>query len=150
MRSYCDADCENCGYGKDQGCKGCMASEGCPFGKKCFIAQYIKTGGKAAYDSFVRGLIGEINALNIPGLPEITELFPLSGGCVNLAYPMPSGESVKLLDDAALYLGNQVECEFAAGEDDKCFGIVADMSFILIARYGENGSDPELIAYVKR
>ena len=150
MISYCGADCENCAFGKESGCKGCTASDACPFGKKCFIAQYIKVGGEEAYGAFVRGIVGEINALGIDGLPEITELFPINGGYVNLAYPMPSGESVKLLDDAAVYLANQVECGFAAVEDDKCFGIVADPGFILIARYGANGSDPELIAYRRR
>ena len=43
MESICGADCNSCGYGKNNNCKGCSESNGCPFGKQCFIAKYIKT-----------------------------------------------------------------------------------------------------------
>ena len=46
MKSICGADCENCGYGKNNNCKGCTETKGCPFNKQCFIAKYILTGGK--------------------------------------------------------------------------------------------------------
>lgn len=49
MKSICGADCENCGYGKNLGCKGCENTNGCPFGKQCFIASYIKLSGTENY-----------------------------------------------------------------------------------------------------
>lgn len=149
MCAKCGADCASCGYGKTTGCAGCEATGGCPAGKPCFIANYIETGGKDAYEEFVKTLLSEINALGIPGLPEIKELFPLNGAYVNLEYPF-GGRKVKLLEDEAIYLGAQAECIFSRGEADRCFGIVADMSMILVCEYGENGSNAEVILYKKR
>lgn len=149
-RAICGADCENCGYGKNCGCVGCVQSNGCPFGKKCFIAQYITTGGEASYNLFKEKLIAEFNSLSIPGMPKIDDLFALNGAYVNLAYPMPNGANVKLLDDKQIYLGNQVECEFNDGELLKCYGLVAGMDFLLVSEYGENCTDPEIIVYKKR
>ncbi|MDD6763065.1 MAG: DUF3795 domain-containing protein [Clostridiales bacterium] len=149
-KSICGADCDNCGYGKNNGCKGCAESKGCPFGKKCFIAQYISTGGIDSYNLFKKKLTEEFNSLDIPGMPKINELFPLNGAFVNLEYPMPGGNSVKLLDDKEIYLGNQVECEFHDGELIRCYGLVAGMDFLLVSEYGVNCTDPELIIYKKR
>lgn len=149
-KSICGADCENCGYGKNSGCRGCLESKGCPFGKKCFIYEYINAGGEDNYNLFKQGLTEEFNSLNIEGMPKISDLFALNGAFVNLAYPMPNGETVKLLDDNEIYLGNQVECEFDDGEGVKCFGLVAGMDFLLVCEYGENGADPEIILYKKR
>lgn len=149
-RSICGADCDNCGYGKNNGCKGCTESNGCPFGKKCFIAEYIKVGGTDAFNSFKAQLAEEFNSLGIPGMPKIEELFPLNGAYVNLEYPIPSGKSVKLLDDNNIYLGNQVECEFNDGEINRCYGLVAAPDFLLVSEYGVNGAEPELVAYRKR
>lgn len=148
--SYCGADCSQCAYFKDSSCRGCEASSGSPFGKKCFIAGYVELGGREAYDKFKKQLIADINALGIEGLPEIKELFELNGSYVNLAYPLASGEAVKFLDDRDVYLGTQVECPFVGRDSDRCVGIVANSSFILVCEYGENGSDPELLLYKKR
>ncbi len=150
MRGLCGADCESCGYGKSSRCKGCTESCCAPFGKPCFVAAYIKTGGREAYDEFVRVLIDEINALGVPGMSKVTELFPMNGEYVNLAYPLPGGGVAQFLDDNEIYLAMQVESEFDDGTADKCFGIVANADFILVAAYGENGSDPELVLYKKR
>ncbi len=150
MKSLCGADCSNCGYGKGNGCKGCEATNGCPFGKQCFIHSYIKTGGIESFEQFKLTLISEFNSLGIPGMPEITELYALNGAFVNLAYPMPNGERFKLLDDHAVYLGNQVCCAFDDGDGEKCFGLVAGMDFLLVAEYGENCADPELVVYLRR
>ena len=150
MESICGADCKNCGYGKNNNCKGCMQTKGCPFGKQCFVAKYILTGGKENYELFKNQLIKEINELNIPGMPKIKELNPLNGTFVNLHYPLPNGQNVQLLDDNDIYLGTQVESEFNNGDIIRCFGILANMSFILISEYGANGSNPEIILYKKR
>ena len=150
MNSICGANCSNCGYGKNNNCKGCKETNGCPFGKQCFIAKYILTGGKENYELFKKQLVDEINSLNIVGMPKIDDLNPLNGSFVNLSYPMPNGENIKLLFDNDIYLGNQVESEFNDGSIIRCFGILANMDFILISEYGVNGDNPELILYKKR
>ena len=150
MESICGADCNNCGYGKNNNCKGCKNTNGCPFGTQCFIAQYILTGGKDQFEVFKNQLIDEINDLHVSGMPEIKELIPLNGAFVNLKFPMPNGEEYQFLKDNDIYLGTQVESEFNDGEILRCFGIVANMNFIIISEYGENGENPELIIYKKR
>ncbi|MBR3133074.1 MAG: DUF3795 domain-containing protein [Clostridia bacterium] len=150
MESICGADCSNCGYGKNCGCKGCKETNGCPFGKQCFIAKYILTGGKENYEVFKKQLVDEINDLKIPGMPKITDLNPLNGTFVNLSYPLPNGKNVEFLDNNEIYLGNQVECEFNDGEIIRCFGIVANMNFILVSEYGANGADSEIVIFKRR
>ena len=145
MESICGADCNSCGYGKNNNCKGCSESNGCPFGKQCFIAKYIKTGGIENYNVFKKQIIDEFNSLNVPGMPKINELYPLNGAYVNLSYPLPSGSAVKLLEDDNIYLGNQVECEFNEGKIIRCYGLVAGMDFLLVSEYGANGDSPELV-----
>lgn len=150
MGSICGANCNDCRYGKNNNCKGCRKSNGCPFGKQCFIANYILTGGKENYETFKKQIIDEFNALKIPGIPKIKELFPLNGAFVNLKYPLPNGSTVEFLNNDEIYLGNQVECEFNDGEIIRCFGLVANMEFLLISEYGANGDNPEIILYKKR
>lgn len=143
MKSICGADCANCEMNK--ACKGCVESNGCPLGVQCFIAKYIQTGGTANYEQFKQQLISEFNGLGLPGTPKITELYALSGAFVNLAYPMPSGDTVKLLDDKAIYLGNQLEIG-----NGRCYGLVASPQFLLVCEYGENGADPEIVIFMRR
>lgn len=150
MNSICGADCENCGFGKNSGCNGCESTCGCPFGKQCFIAKYIKTGGRDCFEIFKAKLISEFNSLNIDGMPKISELYALNGAFVNLEYPMPNGCYQKLLDDKDIYLGTQVECLFNNSTDIKCFGLVAGMDFLLVSEYGKNCTDPQLILFKKR
>lgn len=100
-----------------------------------------------AFEDFKKLLIEEINALNIEGMPKLTQLNALVGRYINLEYRLPNGKSVKYLDDNATYLGNQLECEFGG---ERCFGIAANMDFILICTYEANGANPELIVYKKR
>ena len=54
MSSICGADCSNCENGKNGVCKGCSETQGCPFGKQCFIAKYILVGGKEKFEIFKR------------------------------------------------------------------------------------------------
>ena len=106
-------------------------------------------GGAPSKEAFVRfkqQLLCEINSLlSIEGLPEIQDLNVLSGEFINMEYPLPSGECVKFLDDRATYLGSQLE-----GEAGICYGIAANMDFILICSYGEGGESPVLVTYKKR
>lgn len=97
-----------------------------------------------AFEAFKQQIIQEVNALHIDGMPPLITLNALVGSYVNLAYPLPSGEAVRFLDDNATYLGNQLEA------DGRCFGILANAEFILISTYEENGANPELILYKMR
>lgn len=89
----------------------------------------------------------EFNDLHIDGMPKVEKLNALVGKYINLAYRLPNGKTVKFLDDQATYLGNQLECEFGG---DRCFGIAANMDFLLVCTYEENGKTPELVVYKKR
>ncbi len=109
--------------------------------------RYEKLGGNKAFEEFKKVLIEEINALNIDGMPKLTKLNALVGSYINLEYRLPNGKIVKFLDDNTTYLGNQLECEFGGS---RCFGIAANMDFILISTYEENGENPELVIYKKR
>ena len=109
--------------------------------------RYKNLGGEENFDAFKRQLIAEFNALQIEGMPELTELNALVGGYVNLEYRLPNGKKVKFLEDGASYLGNQLECEYGGG---RCFGLVANMDFLLVCTYEQDGANPELVAYKKR
>ena len=109
--------------------------------------RYEELGGNGAFEEFKKLLIEEINALNIEGMPKLTKLNALVGSYINLEYKLPNGRTVKYLDDNTTYLGNQLECEFGG---NRCFGIAANMDFILICTYEENGENPELVIYKKR
>ena len=85
--------------------------------------------------------------LHIDGLPRVDKLNALVGKYVNLEYQLPNGQKVKFLDDQKTYLGNQMESEFGGG---RCFGILADMDFIIICTYEKDGENPELLIYKKR
>ncbi|MBQ8541813.1 MAG: helix-turn-helix domain-containing protein [Clostridia bacterium] len=109
--------------------------------------RYEELGGNEAFEEFKKLLIEEINALNIEGMPKLTKLNALVGSYINLEYRLPNGRTAKYLDDNATYLGNQLECEFGG---DRCFGIAANMDFILICTYEANGENPEIVLYKKR
>jgi len=113
-----------------------------------FWKQYGELGGKELFEEFKQQLINEFNAiLHIEGLPKVENLNVLSGEYINLEYRLPNGEKVKFLDDHATYLGNQLACEFGG---DRCFGIAANMQFLLVCTYEENGANPELVFYKQR
>ena len=109
--------------------------------------RYKELGDNGEFDRFKKQLIDEINALHIEGMPELKSLNALVGGYVNLEYPLPGGARAKFLDDGTTYLGNQLEPEFGG---DRCFGVLANMDFILICTYTEGGENPELVLYKKR
>ena len=99
------------------------------------------------FEAFKQQLIDEINALQIEGMPKVEKLNALVGAYVNLDYPLPGGTTARFLDDRVTYLGNQLESE---SDDGRCFGVLANMDFILICTYGADGADPELLLYKKR
>jgi len=109
--------------------------------------RYEELGDDGEFEAFKKQLIEEINALQIEGMPKVEKLNALVGQYVNLAYRLPSGAQVKFLNDGTTYLGNQLEPEFGG---DRCFGVLANMDFILVCTYGKDGADPELVLYKKR
>ncbi len=109
--------------------------------------RYEELGDGGEFEAFKQKLIAEINDLHIEGMPRLERLNALVGKYVNLAYPLPSGASVRFLNDGTTYLGNQLESEFGG---DRCFGVLANMDFILICTYGCDGADPELVMFKKR
>jgi hypothetical protein len=44
----------------------------------------------------------------------------------------------------------QVESEFNNGEIVRCFGVIANMSFILVSEYVPNGDNPEIVVFKRR
>lgn len=145
-KSICGANCAEC-LSREE-CPGCAETNGCPFGKQCYIAKYISIGGMENYTAFKRGLIDEINTIAPAGMGKVSELYPLVGSFVNIEYPLPGG-GVKLLADDEMYLGAQVENTFCE-DKDICFGVIARESFIIICEYGKNCENPELVLYKRR
>ncbi len=109
--------------------------------------RYDELSDNGQFEEFKNKLIDEINDLQIEGMPKVENLNALVGKYVNLEYRLPNSMSVKFLDDGTTYLGNQLEPEFGSG---RCFGVLANMDFILICTYGKDGADPELVLYKKR
>ena len=109
--------------------------------------RYEELSDDGQFEAFKEQLIGEINALEIPGMPKVEKLNALVGKYVNLEYRLPNGAKMKFLNDETTYLGNQLESEFGGG---RCFGVLANMDFILVCTYEEDGKDPELVLYKKR
>ena len=129
---------ENNGFFNEDYCRWCYAD-----GE--YTLDIWKLGNKGRFNEIKAKLVREFNTLlHIEGLPRVEDLNVLSGEFVNLEYTLPSGEKVKFLDDNATYLGNQLEGE------SKCYGIVANMDFLLVCTYEENGANPELLMYRKR
>ena len=100
--------------------------------------RYEELSDNGEFEAFKKQLIEEINGLQIEGLPKVERLNALVGSYVNLAYPLPSGVSVKFLNDGTTYLGTQLESQLAS------------MDFILICTYEAEGKNPELVLYKKR
>ncbi len=105
----------------------------------------LSDGGQ--FEAFKKQLVDEINALHIEGMPRLERLNALVGSYVNLIYRLPNGTYAQFLDDGTTYLGNQLESEIVEG---LCFGVLANMDFILICTYEADGANPELLLYKKR
>ena len=109
--------------------------------------RYEELSDNGEFEAFKKQLIAEINDLKIEGMPEVRSLNALVGKFVNLEYRLPNGLQVKFLDDAVTYLGTQLESPFGG---ERCFGVLANMDFILICTYEAEGANPELVLYKKR
>ena len=109
--------------------------------------RYEELSDNGEFERFKEQLIKEINDIRPDGMPELKSLNALVGKYVNLGYRLPGGETVRFLDDGVTYLGNQLESEFGNGV---CYGVLANMDFILICTYEAEGRNPELLLYKKR
>lgn len=109
--------------------------------------RYEELSDDGQFEAFKKQLVEEINALHIEGMPKVEKLNALVGNFVNLEYPLPNGAKVKFLNDQTTYLGTQLESEFGG---DRCFGVLANMDFILVCTYEAEGANPELVLYKKR
>ena len=144
MKTICGIDCSGCSFHGN--CKGCIETDGQPFGGECIAAECYKHGGESCYNAYKARLIEEFNSLKIADMPTITTLCQLSGAYINLEYTLSNGIKVKLLDDTKIYLGYQVE----KANGDRCYGLAADNNYLLVCEYGCNGANPEIIVYKKR
>ena len=144
MSSICGMDCCSKCNAKEK-CGGCVETGGQPFGGKCIAAECIEAGGHDAFLNLKNRLIEEFNGLGIQDL-HINDLNLLIGSYVNLEYPLANGQTVKLLEDNKVYLGNQIE----RPDNDRCYGIVADEEYLLVCEYGCSGSEPEIVLYKRR
>lgn len=109
--------------------------------------RYDELSDNGQFEEFKKQLINEINELHIEGLPKVEKINALAGKHVNLEYMLPNGETVKFLNDQKTYLGNQLECELGG---ERCFGVLANMDFLLVCTYEKDGLNPELVLYRKR
>ena len=109
--------------------------------------RYEELSDDGQFDAFKQKVIEEINELHIEGMPKVERLNALVGKYVNLEYRLPNGMKAKFLNDQTTYLGNQLESEFGG---ERCFGVLANMDFILICTYEKDGENPELVLYKKR
>lgn len=149
--SICGLDCAGCSLKST--CGGCAKTNGQPFGGECVVAvccQSKEHGCCADCSDTPCGLkeqlIAEFNALGIKDMAEVTDLNQLKGSFINLTYALPNGQTVKLLNDEKIYLGNQI-CKKDSG---RCYGLAADADCLLVCEYGDGGSDAEIIVYKKR
>ncbi len=108
---------------------------------------YENLSDNGEFEAFKQQLVDEINDLHIEGMPRVEKLSALVGQYVNLEYPLPSGARTKFLNDGATYLGTQMESEIV---DGLCFGVLANMDFIMVCTYEAEGANPELLLYKKR
>ena len=150
-KSICEIDCEQCELKNN--CKGCFETNGHPFDGECVIVKCCHNKGNKTCKECLHTkcnlkeeLINEINSLKINGLDIVTDLNALIGSIVNLEYKLPNGKKIKLLNDNDIYFGNQLQ----KNNSDRCFGVIANESIILVCEYGINGIDPEIIIYKKR
>lgn len=140
MKSICGIDCTKCELSGD--CNGCSATGGQPFGAECIIAQCCKRG-KTALNELKEKLIAAFNALNIQDMEKVTELNALKGSFANIEYILPNGQTVKFWDNDRIYLGNQLHKRHS----DRCYGIIADETYLMVSEYSGYGSDAEIIVF---
>lgn len=90
-------------------------------------------------------LLCQFNALALEGAPRVTELHRLKGDFINLLCRLPNGKTAKLLEDDKMYYGT----ELCRKDSERCYGLAADETQLLVYEYGEGGKEAELIVWKK-
>lgn len=145
-KTICGIDCGECSFREH--CGGCRATGGNPFGGGCVVAECCKGKGQESCSScegcaLRERLCDAFNALGIEGMGEVKGLNALAGSYINLRYTLRDGRVIQLLDDKRIYLGN----ELCKAGSERCYGLAADGTFLLVSEYGDNGSDAEAVLY---
>lgn len=150
-KSICGLDCDKCELRGS--CGGCTATEGRPFGGDCVIAECSKRDGCGSCHAMCGGdcsamqrVLDEVNALGIAGMARLTALNAVRGAYMNCEYLFDGGHRAKLLDDDAIYWGALAP---KAGTD-RMYGIAASERFLLVSETGADGSDPQIVAFIRR
>ena len=73
----------------------------------------------------------------------VTSLEALAGSYINLEYTLSGGQKVKLWDGDRVYLGYQLH----KSGSERCYGLTADETYLMVAEYGEGGSEAELVVF---
>lgn len=151
VHTICGIDCGTCAA--NQTCAGCMQTDGRPFGGVCVAAACCRDRELACCAectaqpcALKEQVIAEFNALGIPDMEPVTELHLLHGDYINLSYTLSNGQTVQLLEDKNIYMGNQM-CK---KDSERCYGLAADAHILLVCEYGNGGSDAEIVVYQKR
>ena len=139
-KSICGVDCGRCELCGS--CNGCAETDGRPFGAGCVVAACCKKG-EAELDAFREKLIAAFRSLGIEEMQQVSELYALKGSFINLEYSLPSGQKVKFWDDNKIYLGSQLHKKGS----DRCYGIAADETYLLVSEYGDGGTDAEIVVW---
>ena len=149
--TICGLDCTTCEFSGQ--CAGCTESGGKPFGGTCIVAACCSARQDPSCGDFAHGicalkrqLIAEFNALGIPDMDDVTDLYALVGSYINAQYTLPGGEKIRFWDDRRIYLGNQLPKK----NSDRCFGLTADEHYLLVCEYGQNGTDAEIVVFARR
>ena len=140
MESICGIDCGECEL-KDN-CAGCSETKGQPFGAECIVALCCQKG-EDALGKLKENLIEAFNGLHIQDMEKVTCLNALKGSFINIEYSLPGGQKVRFWDDNNIYLGNQMHKK----NSDRCYGVVADEKYLMVAEYGCYGSDAEVVVF---
>ena len=140
MGSICGIDCGDCEL--SSGCKRCAAIDGRPFGTECMVALYCKKG-EDELCGFKERLMAAFNTLDIPNMEKVTELNALKGSFANIEYSLPNSRIVKFWDDNKIYFGNQMQKKGS----DRCYGIMADETHLMVSEYSGYGEDAEIIVF---
>lgn len=138
MASLCGANCSACPWNGT--CGGCAESGGRPFGERCVPSLF-----GPELEQTKEAILRAIRSLNIGDMEDVTDLYALRGAFINMEYPLPGGQAAKFWSDNKIYLGNQVR----KGNSGRCYGVAADEQYLLICEYGPNGTDPELVGFLR-
>ena len=79
-------------------------------------------------------------------MEKITDLNAIKGSFINIEYPFPNGQAVKMWDDKKIYLGNQTEKK----NSGRYYGLAADGNYLMVSEYGKDGADAEIVIFKRR